>query len=94
MKILEFSSAYPHSLVICDIYALYMCYKPAVFLFIYTFISELVRDAAEVEETLWDRFGATAEWSPGPVRPINPATANGHAAKRKRADTPGKYYMI
>ncbi|KAF0045261.1 hypothetical protein F2P81_001790 [Scophthalmus maximus] len=51
-------------------------------------LTELVRDAAEVEETLWDRFGATAEWSPGPVRPINPATANGHAAKRKRAYTP------
>ncbi|AWO96840.1 putative glucocorticoid modulatory element-binding protein 1-like [Scophthalmus maximus] len=57
-------------------------------------LTELVRDAAEVEETLWDRFGATAEWSPGPVRPINPATANGHAAKRKRADTPDGVFSL
>ncbi|XP_035018359.1 glucocorticoid modulatory element-binding protein 1 [Hippoglossus stenolepis] len=50
-------------------------------------LTEIVHDAAEVEETLGDRFGAAAEWSPGPARPVHPATANGHAAKRKRADT-------
>ncbi|XP_019948257.2 glucocorticoid modulatory element-binding protein 1-like [Paralichthys olivaceus] len=49
--------------------------------------TEIVHDAAEVEETLGDRFAA-AERSPGRARPVDPATANGHAAKRKRADTP------
>ncbi|XP_070768770.1 glucocorticoid modulatory element-binding protein 1-like [Enoplosus armatus] len=49
---------------------------------------EVVHDAAEVEEPLEETFKATAEWSPGPARPVNPTTANGHAAKRKRADTP------
>lgn len=53
-------------------------------------ISEVVHEAAEVEETVGDRFSATAEWSSGPARLVNPATANGHAGKRKRADTPGK----
>ncbi|XP_042280294.1 glucocorticoid modulatory element-binding protein 1-like [Thunnus maccoyii] len=46
---------------------------------------EVVHDAAEVEEPLEDKFSTTAEWSPGPARPT---AANGHAAKRKRADTP------
>ncbi|XP_035527533.1 glucocorticoid modulatory element-binding protein 1-like isoform X1 [Morone saxatilis] len=49
---------------------------------------EVVHDAAEVEELLEEKFSATAEWSPGPARPVNPTTANGHAAKRKKADTP------
>ncbi|XP_034552820.1 glucocorticoid modulatory element-binding protein 1-like isoform X2 [Notolabrus celidotus] len=49
---------------------------------------EVVHDAAEVEEPLEEKFSAAAEWSPGRARPVNPTTANGHAAKRKRADTP------
>ncbi|XP_070692095.1 glucocorticoid modulatory element-binding protein 1-like [Pempheris klunzingeri] len=48
---------------------------------------EIVHDAAEVEEPLEEKFNATAEWSPGPARPLNPTTANGHASKRKRGDT-------
>lgn len=55
---------------------------------------EIVQDAAEVEEPLEEKFSAAAaaaEWSPGRARHVNPTTANGHAAKRKRADTPGKY---
>ncbi|XP_044065390.1 glucocorticoid modulatory element-binding protein 1-like [Siniperca chuatsi] len=48
---------------------------------------EDVLDAVEVEEPL-EKFSATAEWNPGPARPVKPTTANGHAAKRKRADTP------
>ncbi|XP_018542369.1 glucocorticoid modulatory element-binding protein 1 [Lates calcarifer] len=51
-------------------------------------LTEVVHDAAELEETLGDKFSATAEWSTGPARPVNPATANGHSGKRKRADTP------
>lgn len=50
----------------------------------------VVHDAAEVDEPLEDRFSATADWNTGPTLPLNP-TANGHAAKRKRADTTGKY---
>ena len=80
-------SVYSQMLIICDIYALLLSYMPAAF----PLIPEIVHDAAEVEETLGDRFGAAAEWSPGPARPVHPATANGHAAKRKRADTTGKY---
>ncbi|XP_042346255.1 glucocorticoid modulatory element-binding protein 1-like [Plectropomus leopardus] len=49
---------------------------------------EAVHDAAEVEEPLEEKFSAAAEWSPGPARDVNPMTANGHAVKRKRADTP------
>lgn len=52
---------------------------------------EVVHDAAEVEEALEEKFSATAEWSPGQAQPANLTMANGHAAKRKRADTPGKY---
>ncbi|XP_041650163.1 glucocorticoid modulatory element-binding protein 1-like [Cheilinus undulatus] len=48
---------------------------------------EVVHDAAEVEEPLEEKFSVTAEWSPGRARPVNPTTANGHATKRKRADT-------
>ncbi|XP_076016818.1 glucocorticoid modulatory element-binding protein 1-like isoform X2 [Genypterus blacodes] len=48
---------------------------------------EIMHDAAEVEDPFEDRFGAAAEWSPGPVLPLSPATANGHGVKRKRADT-------
>lgn len=51
---------------------------------------EVVHDAEEVEESLEDKFCATAEWSPGPAGPGNPTTANGHTAKRKRTDTHGK----
>ncbi|XP_071326637.1 glucocorticoid modulatory element-binding protein 1-like isoform X2 [Trachinotus anak] len=51
-------------------------------------LTEVVHEEAEVEETMGDRFSATAEWSPGPARSVNPTTANGHAAKRKRANTP------
>ncbi|KAG7242203.1 hypothetical protein INR49_024249, partial [Caranx melampygus] len=51
-------------------------------------LTEVVHEAAEVEETVGDRFSATAELSPGPARPVNPATSNGHPGKRKRADTP------
>lgn len=61
---------------------------PAVFFF---FISgRVVHEAPEVEETLEDKFSATAEWMSGPAQSLN-STANGHAAKRKRAYTPGKY---
>lgn len=52
---------------------------------------EVVQDAAEVEEPLEEKFNvaaAAAEWSPGRARPVNPTTANGHAAKRRRTDTP------
>nr|XP_046254874.1 glucocorticoid modulatory element-binding protein 1-like [Scatophagus argus] len=49
---------------------------------------EVLHDAAEVEKTLEEKFSTTAERSPGPTRPVNPTTANGHAVKRKRADTP------
>ncbi|KAI3360444.1 hypothetical protein L3Q82_002339 [Scortum barcoo] len=52
---------------------------------------EVVHDAVEVDEPLEEKLGTTAEWSPGPAWPVNPTTPNGHAAKRKRADTPGKY---
>lgn len=50
-----------------------------------------MHDAVEAEEPLEEKFSPTAEWSAGPARHGNPTTANGHAAKRKRADTPGKY---
>ncbi|KAK2910413.1 glucocorticoid modulatory element-binding protein 1-like isoform X2 [Channa argus] len=43
-------------------------------------------DTTEVQEPLEDRFRATTEGSPGPALPVNPPTANGHAAKR-RLDT-------
>lgn len=52
---------------------------------------EVAHDAAEEEEPLEEKFNTTAEWSSGPARPANPTTANGHPAKRKRADTPGNY---
>lgn len=52
---------------------------------------EAVHNAAEVEEPLEEKFSAAAEWSPGRARDVNPTTANGHVAKRKRADPPGKY---
>ncbi|XP_030015191.1 glucocorticoid modulatory element-binding protein 1-like isoform X2 [Sphaeramia orbicularis] len=48
--------------------------------------AEVLHDAAEAEESLEDSL--TAEWSPGPARPVNPTRANGHTAKRKRSDTP------
>lgn len=80
-------SAYSHSLVIWDVYALYLQY-----MFFFSFISgEVVHNAAEVEEPLEDKFSTTAEWSPGPARPVKPTAANGHTAKRKRAETPGKH---
>ncbi|XP_026226548.1 glucocorticoid modulatory element-binding protein 1-like isoform X2 [Anabas testudineus] len=47
----------------------------------------VVHEAPEVEETLEDKFSATAEWMSGPAQSLN-STANGHAAKRKRAYTP------
>ncbi|XP_027142606.1 glucocorticoid modulatory element-binding protein 1 isoform X2 [Larimichthys crocea] len=49
---------------------------------------EVVHDAAEIEEPLEEKFSTTAEWSPGPAGSVNPTAANGHATKRKRADTP------
>ncbi|KAG8010182.1 Glucocorticoid modulatory element-binding protein 1 [Nibea albiflora] len=48
---------------------------------------EVAHDAAEIEEPLEEKFSTTAEWSPGPAGPVNPTAANGHATKRKRADT-------
>ncbi|XP_029359252.1 glucocorticoid modulatory element-binding protein 1-like isoform X2 [Echeneis naucrates] len=51
-------------------------------------LTEVMHDTAEVEEAMGHRFSATAEWSPGPARRVNSATANGHAAKRKRAEMP------
>ncbi|XP_058502884.1 glucocorticoid modulatory element-binding protein 1-like [Solea solea] len=52
-------------------------------------LTEIVHDAAEAEESLGDRVDPTAEGSPGPTRPVtSPTTASGHAAKRKKADTP------
>ncbi|XP_034084154.1 glucocorticoid modulatory element-binding protein 1-like [Gymnodraco acuticeps] len=50
--------------------------------------AEAVHEAAEVEEPVEEKFSATAEMSPCPARDVNHTTANGHAAKRKRADTP------
>ncbi|XP_059194476.1 glucocorticoid modulatory element-binding protein 1-like [Centropristis striata] len=51
---------------------------------------ETAHDAAEEGEPLEEKFSTTTEWSPGPgpARDGNPTTANGHSAKRKRADTP------
>ena len=49
-----------------------------------------MHDAVEVEEPLEEKFSPT-EWGAGPAWPGNPTTANGHAAKRKRTDTPGRY---
>ncbi|XP_041799241.1 glucocorticoid modulatory element-binding protein 1-like [Chelmon rostratus] len=49
---------------------------------------EVARDAAEVEEPFEEKVNTAAEWSPAPARPAHPTTANGHTAKRKRADTP------
>ncbi|KAM3614022.1 uncharacterized protein V6R79_008672 [Siganus canaliculatus] len=48
---------------------------------------EVVHDAAEVEEPLEEKFSTTAEWISSPGQPANPTTTNGHAAKRKKADT-------
>ncbi|XP_033958656.1 glucocorticoid modulatory element-binding protein 1-like isoform X2 [Pseudochaenichthys georgianus] len=50
--------------------------------------AEAVHEAAEVEEPVEEKFSATAEMSPCPARDVNHTTANGHAAKRNRADTP------
>ncbi|KAF7663877.1 hypothetical protein LDENG_00199410 [Lucifuga dentata] len=47
---------------------------------------EIVHDAAELEDPLENKYSAKAEWSPGPVLPVNSTTANGHAVKRKRVD--------
>ncbi|XP_028985176.1 glucocorticoid modulatory element-binding protein 1-like isoform X2 [Betta splendens] len=50
----------------------------------------VVRDAADAAEPLEDTLraaAAAAAWGSGPALLLNP-TANGHAAKRKRADTP------
>lgn len=63
-------------------------YSTSLFVFI---SGEVVHDAVEVEEPLEEKFSPAAEWSAGPARPGNPTTANGHAAKRKRTDTPGRY---
>jgi len=60
----------------------FLCFVP---------ISGDVHNLAEVEEPLEDKFGATAEWCNGQPRLVNPTTANGHSAKRKRAKTTGKY---
>lgn len=60
-------------------------------MYIFFISAEVVHDAAEVEEPSEDTFCTTAEWSPGLTRPVNPTTANGHAAKRKKADIPGKH---
>ncbi|XP_074540110.1 glucocorticoid modulatory element-binding protein 1-like [Halichoeres trimaculatus] len=50
---------------------------------------EVVQDVAEEDEPLEKFSVATAaEWSPGRARHVNPTTANGHAAKRRRTDTP------
>lgn len=68
-----------------------LCSLFTVYPFFVAISGEPVHDAAEVEEPLEEKFSATAEWSPGPARDVNPTTANGHAAKRKRADPPGKY---
>lgn len=54
-------------------------------------LGEVLHDAAEAEESMEDKVSLTAECSPGPARPVNPMRANGHAAKRKRSETPGKY---
>lgn len=53
-----------------------------------------MHDAAEVEDPFEDKFSAAAEWSPGPVPPVSPTTANGHAVKRKRPDMAGKYCKL
>ncbi|XP_041843252.1 glucocorticoid modulatory element-binding protein 1-like [Melanotaenia boesemani] len=45
--------------------------------------------SAEVEEPSEDKFNSSAEWSNGRPQLVNPTIANGHSAKRKRADTPG-----
>ncbi|KAK5862507.1 hypothetical protein PBY51_017896 [Eleginops maclovinus] len=50
--------------------------------------AEAVHEAAEVKELAEEKFSATAKMSPCPARDVNQTTANGHAAKRKRADTP------
>uniref|UniRef100_A0A3Q1GED5 Glucocorticoid modulatory element-binding protein 1-like n=1 Tax=Acanthochromis polyacanthus TaxID=80966 RepID=A0A3Q1GED5_9TELE len=51
-------------------------------------------NAADVEEPLEEKFSATTEWSAGPLRLLKPTTANGHSAKRKRADTPDEVLSL
>lgn len=60
----------------------YLCTGHVQYFSFFLSVAEMVNDAAEVEEN------ETAEWSPGAARPL---ATNGHAAKRTRADTPGKY---
>ncbi|XP_028281782.1 glucocorticoid modulatory element-binding protein 1-like [Parambassis ranga] len=47
-----------------------------------------VHDAAEVVESLEDKFSATSEWNAGPPLLMNPTPANGHSNKRRRTETP------
>lgn len=68
-----------------------LCTLFAVYIFFSLIAGKVVNNAEEVEEPSEDKFRTTGEWSPGLARPVNTTTANGHAAKRKRADTPGKH---
>lgn len=67
-----------------------MCCINSICLLSSAITERVVHDAAEVEEPLEDRFSATAEWSSGLAQSLY-QTANGHAAKRKRANAAGKY---
>lgn len=52
---------------------------------------DLAHDAAEVQESLEEKLSMVAKWSSSLAHPVNPsAPANGHAVKRKRAETPGR----
>lgn len=50
---------------------------------------DLQHDAAEVPESL-EKLSMVAKWSSSSTQPVNPSVpANGHAVKRKRAETAG-----
>lgn len=50
---------------------------------------DLAHDAAEVQESLEEKLSMVEKWSSSSAQLVNPAApANGHAVKRKRAETP------
>lgn len=52
---------------------------------------DLAHDAAEVQESLEEKLSMVEKWSSSSAQLVNPAApANGHAVKRKRAETPGR----
>ncbi|XP_068179391.1 glucocorticoid modulatory element-binding protein 1-like isoform X2 [Antennarius striatus] len=49
---------------------------------------EVVHNAADTEEPLGEKFSTASEWTSVSAWPVNPMSANGRPAKRKRANTP------